>query len=194
MSCEPFEAFLLDESLDKPAGHDAHVAGCASCRALKSGHLAALRLEGLAPRRAKRVPLAVVSRRASIAAAVTLVVGGLAGLAWLESSPSAPPRAPVVAHDGPRDVRPAPVAVLEGPVPVAPLAPAVRVDEPADETWATLSGLRTALASDLSRDLRDDEVLARSFGALPKWVAPTKTYPLRGLGAAAPRLIYTSED
>jgi hypothetical protein len=47
---------------------------------------------------------------------------------------------------------------------------------------------------DLSRDLRDDEVLARSFGALPQWVAPPKTYPLRSLGAAAPRLMFTSED
>lgn len=187
MSCEPFEAFLLDESTPKPAGHDAHVAGCASCRALKSGHLAALRLEGLAPRRATRVPLATVSRRASIAAAVVLVVGGLAGLAWLDH-PAAP--APVAVEVAP-DVAPAPAVAVEGPVPVVAVAPE---PEPADETWATLSGLHTALARDLSRDLRDDDVLARSFGALPKWVAPTKTYPLRGLGAAAPRIIYTSED
>lgn len=185
MSCEPFEAFLLDESTPKPAGHDAHVAGCASCRALKSGHLAALRLEGLAPRRAARVPIAVVSRRASIAAAVVLVVGGLAGLAWLES-PGAP--APVTV-EAPRVVAPAPA--VEGPVAVVASASAAA---PVDETWATLSGLRTALARDLSRDLRDDDVLARSFGALPTWVAPTKTHPLRGLGAAAPRLSYTSED
>lgn len=189
MSCEPFEAFLLDESTPKPAGHDAHVAGCASCRALKSGHLAALRLEGLAPRRAARVPFAVVSRRASIAAAVVLVVGGLAGLAWLES-PGTPAPAPV-AVEAPRDVAPAPAVALEGPVAVLGPAPEAA---PVDETWATLSGLRTALARDLSRDLRDDDVLARSFGALPKWLAPTRTSPLRGLGAAAPRLIYTSED
>lgn len=191
MSCQPFETFLLDETAPKPDGHDAHVAGCASCRALKAGHLAALRFDGLAPRRAARVPLAAVQRRAGIAAAVVLVVGGLAGLLALESSP-APVTAVAPAPRVPAPVVAPPAVVVEGPQQVLPASPPDA--EPVDEAWGTLSGLPTALAVDLTRDLRDDEVLSRSFGALPGWVAPAKSHPLRGLGAAAPRLSYTSED
>lgn len=186
MSCDAFQAFILDEALGKPAGFDAHVAACPACQSLKQGHRAAQRLSGLSPARASRRPLSAVQRRASLVGAVLLVVGGASGLWALDGPAPAPgeahPAVPV-AH--------APAAFpLEGPVPV------VASDEAAsaDAEWAGLLALRDGLARDLSRDLRDDEVLSRSFGALPAWVAPTKTYPMRGLGAAAPHLTYTSED
>jgi hypothetical protein len=187
MSCQDFEAFVLDETLPKPAGHDAHVAGCESCRALKAGHRAALRLHGVAPRRTARLPTERVVRRASIAAALTLVLGGSAGLVALEAWRPAPPAEvalPEVAVD--------PRAAVEEPALLAPALP----DEapPVDDAWAGLAELHAAVATATTTDPRDDEVLSRAFGPLPEWVAPTKTYPLRALGAAVPHLVYTSED
>jgi hypothetical protein len=177
---------VLDETLPKPAGHDAHVAGCESCRALKAGHRAALRLHGVAPRRTARLPTERVVRRASIAAALTLVVGGSAGLVALEAWWPAPPTdvvAPEVAVD--------PRAAVEEP---ALLAPAHAAEAPVDDAWAGLAELHAAVATATTTDPRDDEVLSRAFGPLPEWVAPSKTYPLRALGAAVPHLVYTSED
>lgn len=183
MSCDAFQAFILDEALGKPDGFDAHVAGCPSCLSLKQGHRAALRLSGRWPTRASQRPLSAVQRRASIVAAGLLVVGGGAGL-WALEGGAAP-------ADAPHAAVPAVFAAPEeGPVPVV----AVGASTADEARWKALVDLRTALAKDLSRDLRDDEVLSRSFGALPAWVAPTKTYPLRTLGAAAPHLVYTSED
>ncbi|MCC6336496.1 MAG: hypothetical protein IT380_21225 [Myxococcales bacterium] len=187
MSCDLHQAFLLDETLPKPDGHDAHVPACERCRALKAGHLAALALKARRPRLAARVPLEAAQRRLSILVAGLLVVGGTAGLAWLRLAPGA------VEAEAPEalavDVRPA-VDAEAPPLEVVARAP----ERGAAEEWAGLVDLRDALAKDLSRDLRDDEVLTRSFGALPAWVAPTKTFPLRRLGAAASHLSYTSED
>ncbi|MEW5740250.1 MAG: hypothetical protein AB1938_15060 [Myxococcota bacterium] len=187
MSCGAFEAFLLDETLPKPDGHDAHVAGCASCRALKAAHLSALSVANHVPRRATRVPVKEARRRLSIIAALMLVVGGTSGLVWLRLSPDAAP-----AEDS-RAWAMAPS--VEAPsVEVSPVLVAGALEPDDAAAWAGLVDLRDALARDLSSDWRDDEVLSRSFGALPEWVAPTKTYPLRRLGAAASHLIYTSED
>ncbi|MEW6435348.1 MAG: hypothetical protein AB1730_27960, partial [Myxococcota bacterium] len=113
--------------------------------------------------------------------------GGFAGLLVLEGS-SVPDADVAPALRVPALVVAPPVVASEGPQQVLPAA------GPVDEAWATLRSLPSALAADLTRDLRDDEVLSRSFGALPGWVAPVKSHPLRGLGAAAPRLSYTSED
>jgi len=183
MSCADFEAFILDEALPKPAGHDAHVAACASCRALKAGHRAALALEGVTLRRATKVPLARAQRRLSVMAAVCLVVGGTAGLVALEGRGG---ETPVEALG--RDA----VAVTPSVDVEVPALASVRGEE--DDGWAGLAELQGAVASQSQWTSRDDEVLSRSFGALPAWVAPTKTYPLRRLGAAASHLVYTSED
>jgi hypothetical protein len=187
MSCDPFEAFVLDETLPKPEGHDAHVAGCASCRALKAGHRGALRLQGTALRRPTRLPMERVVHHTSIAAALVLVVGGSAGLFALERSSPAPVPVATLPEESP-----SPLEAVEAPALVRAV-PAVEA-APVDDEWAGFAELHAAVAEATTTDWRDDEVLSRSFGALPQWVAPSKTYPLRALGVAVPHLVYTSED
>src|SRR5688572_22865105 len=83
-NCELTEQALIDESLPRPEGFDAHVASCESCRALASAHREALRLRGATLTVPRRRPLAAVRRRASIVGAMVLAVGGGLGLVALE--------------------------------------------------------------------------------------------------------------
>ena len=65
-TCEQMEQAVLDETLARPDGFEAHVASCDACRALGAAHREALRLRGVALGRSRRRPLAEVQRRAGI--------------------------------------------------------------------------------------------------------------------------------
>jgi hypothetical protein len=75
MSCHAYEDAILDESLPPPADLDAHVAGCASCRALLEGHRSALALKGVTlPPRARASRPAVLVRLATVVSVLVVAV------------------------------------------------------------------------------------------------------------------------
>lgn len=188
MTCEHFEAFIIDETLRKPDGFDEHVAGCAGCRTLKAGHLRALALDGRSPRLAMRLPMARLTRRAGIVFGLALAVTGSAGLYALDRDEvSAPVRPNELARADERVPLP-----LEGSLPV--VQPSSPTPEEADASWNALIALRDSVALDSSRNPRVDDAAYRAFGSLPQWVAPTTTRPIRSLGRAASPIVYTSED
>lgn len=184
MSCETFEAFIIDEALAKPSGFDAHLASCSSCRALKASHLDALQLGRGTPRLGRRLPLERVQRRAGIVFGLTLALLGGGGLYALRAS-SAPARA----GDAPVIVT-SPAPSLEGETPVASVA----AEAEGEREWAALIALNESVALESSRNPRVDDAAYRVFGQLPLWVAPTTTRPIRSLGRAASPIVYTSED
>jgi hypothetical protein len=170
------EQALLDETLARPDGFEAHVASCDACRALGAAHREALRLRGVALGRSRRRPLAEVQRRAGIVAGLVLALGG--GLGWYQ-----------LEFGG----RPAPAVVENGPVRLELALPVLAPEEHEGELFA-LAQLQATVTADLTRDPRDDEAATRAFGALPRWTAPRRTHPLRSLGRAASPVVFTSED
>lgn len=174
-TCEQMEQAVLDETLARPDGFEAHVASCDACRALGAAHREALRLRGVALGRSRRRPLAEVQRRAGIVAGLVLALGG--GLGWYQ-----------LEFGGP-----APAVVENGPVRLELAMPVLAPEEHEGELLA-LAQLQATVTADLSRDPRDDEAATRAFGALPRWTAPRRTHPLRSLGRAASPVVFTSED
>lgn len=178
MNCELAEAALLDEALPRPDGLEAHLASCPHCQAVGRAHRSALRLRGQSLSRTHRRPLAEVRRRAGVVFGLLLAVGG--GVGWYELERAEVP------------------AVAVAPTPVAPLEqPAMQVvaeeAAPHPELLA-LAALAAQVATDTAREPRDDALLKKVFGALPRWTAPRRTHPLRSLGGAASPVVYTSED
>lgn len=172
-SCVQMEEAVLDESLPRPEGFEAHLAGCAACRALSVAHRGALRLKGTALARTRRRPLGEVQRRAGIVAGLVLALGG--GVGWYQvqfgSHAAEPPSSP-------EDVEMARTVIVESP----------------EQELLALAQLQATVSAQLTRDPRQDEAAVRAFGSLPRWTAPTKTRPLRSLGRAASPVVFTSED
>ena len=173
-SCVQMERAVLDESGPRPEGFEAHLAGCANCRALRVAHRGALRLKGTALTRTRRRPMGEVQRRAGIVVGLVLALGG--GVGWYQvqfGARAAPKQAPA-----PEDVE---------------LAKTVFVESPERELLA-LAELQATVSSQLNRDPREDEAALRAFGSLSRWTAPTRTQPMRSLGRAASPVVFTSED
>lgn len=176
MNCELTEQALIDESLPRPEGFEAHVASCERCGALAAAHREALRLRGATLSVSRRRPLAQVRRRAGIVGGLLLALSGGVGLVALElSDEPAPARELVV------DVRPE-----QEPMLVAP-------SQPEGELFA-LAALQAFVSADVARDPREDATAERVFGQLPRWTAPRRTQPMRSLGRAASPVVFTSED
>jgi hypothetical protein len=178
-SCVQMEQAVLDETLPRPEGLEAHLEGCASCRALGAAHRGALRLKGTALARSRRRPLGEVRRRAGIVAGLVLALGG--GVGWYQvqfGALASEKQAPAPPPSAPEDVE---------------VAKAVFVEDPQAELLA-LAQLQATVSAQLTRDPRQDEAAVRAFGSLPRWTAPKKTRPMRSLGRAASPVVFTSED
>jgi hypothetical protein len=175
MNCELTEQALIDESLPRPEGFEAHVASCPTCGALASAHREALRLRGATLSRASRRPIAEVRRRAGIVGGLMLALGGGVGLIALEFSDE-----PSSANE---------VVLVRPEVSPMLVAPA----QPEGDLFA-LAALQASVASDIARDPREDATAEKIFGQLPRWTAPRRTQPMRSLGRAASPVVFTSED
>jgi hypothetical protein len=176
MNCELTEQALIDESLPRPEGFEAHVASCESCRALAGAHREALRLRGATLSRSHRRPIAEVRRRAGIVGGLMLALGGGFGLVALELSDE-----PQVRRHELVQVRPE-----QQPMLVAPSGP--------EGDLFALAALQAFVSADVARDPREDATAERVFGQLPRWTAPRRTQPMRSLGRAASPVVFTSED
>jgi hypothetical protein len=180
MNCELTEQALIDESLPRPEGFEAHVASCPTCGALATAHRQALQLRGATLSRAHRRPLAEVRRRAGIVGGLMLAIGGGLGLVALEFSDE-----PAPAREVPgviADVRPEQERMMVAP------------EQPEGGELFALAALQAFVAADTARDPRDDATAERVFGQLPRWTAPRRTQPIRSLGRAASPVVFTSED
>lgn len=173
------EQALLDETLPRPEGFEAHLDSCAECRALAAAHRDALRLRGAALAPGRRRPLGEVQRRAGMVGGLVLALVG--GLGWLQLefgvAPPAPARAPELVQAAP-----------------SPEWPVQQVEEQQGNELFALALLQASVSADLRRDPREDDALVRAFGALPSWTAPTRTHPVRSLGRVASPVVFTSED
>jgi hypothetical protein len=176
LNCELTEQALIDESLPRPEGFEAHVASCPTCGALASAHREALRLRGATLSRAHRRPIAEVRRRAGIVGGLMLALGGGLGLIALEFTDEPRPANEMVI-----DVRPE-----VSPQVIAP-------QQPEGDLFA-LAALQAYVAADTQRDPREDATAQKVFGQLPRWTAPRRTQPMRSLGRAASPVVFTSED
>jgi hypothetical protein len=130
-------------------------------------------LKGAALPVPRRRPVAEAQRRAGVVFGLVLVLGGGAGWAWLELNPPVAPQPVVVTV--PRE------------------APAQVVSDDAVE-WEALAQLQRSVRLAVASEFREEEVTRRVFGALPGWVAPKKSSPMRSLGRAASPVVYTQED
>lgn len=178
-TCETVQAALLDESLARDGDAvTAHLASCAACRDVASGHRAALALSRATPVRAVRRSVAKTQRRLAVLGSLTLVVAGASGWAWLELNP--------------RQVAPAPAVelVMENP----PVRVVAEDDEAERRAWEGLASLTRLERDAVSGQYREETVTLRVFGALPRWVAPHKSSPVRALGRAASPVVFTQED
>lgn len=92
MSCQPFQAAILDEQLPRPQGLDQHLSSCPWCQELSSAHLAALTLRGLIPGTHPRARPSAVLSRLGVAAALLLLLAGVA--TWWTSRQRAVPAVP----------------------------------------------------------------------------------------------------
>jgi hypothetical protein len=178
MNCELTEQALIDESLPRPEGFEAHLASCPTCGALAKAHREALKLRGATLARTHRRPIAEVRRRAGIVGGLVLALGGGFGLLALELSDEP---APAVTRHVIADVRPE-----QEPMLVTPSQP--------DGALFALAELQAWASADVARDPREDETAERVFGQLPRWTAPRRTQPMRSLGRAASPVVFTSED
>ena len=174
-ACETMGPAVLDETLPRPEGFEAHLASCEDCRGLSASHRGALRLRGATLQRTHRRPLAEVQRRAGIVAGLVLALGGGGG--WLQL-----------------EFGQAPANGVEAPVALELSPPTLANELPETGNLYALAQLQAFVAADLARNPREDEAMIRAFGALPAWTEPTRTQPLRSLGAAAPPAVFTSED
>jgi hypothetical protein len=125
---------------------------------------------------------------------VLLAVGGASGLLWLEVVPrlSATPvdSGPEIVElrgPEPRLVRAAPVTEQQQVVNDG-LPPEVELE------WLALVQLQRSADQVVLAEYRQEEVTRRVFGALPAWVAPRKSSPMRSLGRAASPVVFTQED
>jgi hypothetical protein len=73
MSCQAYEDAVLDERALRPPDFDAHMAGCAGCRALASAHHSALALKGVTPRAVRAPSRQTVMLRLGAVTSVLLV-------------------------------------------------------------------------------------------------------------------------
>lgn len=182
-TCDSVQAALLDESVARDGDAlTAHLATCPACSAVAASHRSALALKGATLPMPPRRSMAEAQRRAGVLFALVLVFGGGAGWAWLELAPvKAPPAPAMVAVPSPEaDVAPP----LEGTQAVA---------EDAVE-WEGLMQLQLTARLAVASEFREEDVTRRVFGALPGWVAPKKSSPMRSLGRAASPVVYTQED
>lgn len=180
--CDTTRAALVDEAVPRTDAMNTHLASCPDCQAFARAHRAALQLQGTALTRARRRPLAEVQRRAGIVAGLLLAVFGGVGLWALEVT------------------RPQPARVVEAPLPAldpredAPQEIADALPDAPPAELLALAELDATVRSNLSRDPREDAAAVKAFGALPEWLAPRRTQPVRSLGRAASPIVYTSED
>jgi hypothetical protein len=173
-TCDSMQAALLDESVARDGDAlAAHLASCVACSTVAAAHRSALSLKGAALPVPRRRPVAEAQRRAGVVFGLVLVLGGGAGWAWLELNPPVAPQPVVVTV--PRE------------------APAQVVSDDAVE-WEALAQLQRSVRLAVASEFREEEVTRRVFGALPGWVAPKKSSPMRSLGRAASPVVYTQED
>lgn len=177
--CDELQAALVDETVLRPTGWESHLETCDACRGVSSAHRSALRLRGVALPTVPNRPRAEVKRRAGIVAGLSLAVVGAVG--WYQLESNAPPAEAVAGST------PMPEQVVQRVVP--------EVDVSADESeFLALSALFHSTAAEVARDPRHDEVADRVFGELPKWTAPHRTRPMRGLAIALSPVVFTQED
>jgi hypothetical protein len=178
-TCDSVQAALLDESVARDGDAVmAHVATCAACSAVAAAHRSALSLKGAALPVPRRRPVAEAQRRAGVVFGLVLVLGGGAGWAWLALNPPASPQ---------------PVALAPQEDVVLPGELSQPVAEDAAQ-WEGLVQLQLTARLAVASEFREEEVTRRVFGALPGWVAPKKSSPMRSLGLAASPVVYTQED
>lgn len=183
-TCEHVQAALLDESVARDDSVDAHVASCAQCSAVASAHRSALRLKGEAPLLTSRRSMAEARKRAGAVFGVLLAVAGGAGWFWLErTSPPKPSRVVEV------PLRPQQLVEVN-----APEQQQIVQDGAADAEWFALMALQHSANRIVVAEYREEEVTRRVFGAVPRWVAPKKSSPMRALGSAASPVVFTQED
>ncbi|MFT3713507.1 MAG: hypothetical protein QM817_38110 [Archangium sp.] len=194
MNCETAQAAILDESIARSEAFEAHVASCAECTALANAHRKALALRASTPALASRRSMGEARRRAGAGFGVLLAVGGGAGLLWLEVLPRLS-STPV--ETGPEIVE------LRGPEPrvVVQVMPPEQqqvvndvLPPEVDLEWLALMQLQRNADRVVLAEYREEEVTRRVFGALPGWVAPRKSSPMRSLGRAASPVVFTQED
>lgn len=184
-TCAHAQAALLDESVVRDEALQLHLSTCAECASLAAAHRAALRLRGEAPVMTARRPVAEARKRAGAVFGVLLAVGGGLGWFWLETQPR-PSRVVAVPLPPPKVVEGPPAPNLEQRQVVQDGAP--------DAEWAALMMLQRSADRMVVAQYREEEVTRRVFGALPQWVAPRKSSPMRSLGRAASPVVFTQED
>lgn len=195
MNCETAQAAMIDESIARDDSFEAHVAGCPECSAFAQAHRAALSLRASMPMLASRRSVGEARRRAGAVFGVLLAVGGGAGLLWLEVLPrlSATPveRGPEIVEL--RGVEPSVVVQVTPPPEQQQVVNDVLPPE-VDLEWLALMQLQRNADRLVLAEYREEEVTRRVFGALPGWVAPRKSSPMRSLGRAASPVVFTQED
>jgi len=173
---------LNDESVPRVEGLEAHVASCEACGRFAKAQRAAVRLAGRTPTRGGRRSMRAIGTRAALLVVVlgASVFGATAWtVGWKQGEPQRPEQ-PYRAEQPPQ--------VVEAP------PPATDEEQEAARQWAALQQLQAFADSSVRREWREEDVTLRVFGALPGWVAPNKTSPLRSLGKAASPVVYTQED
>jgi hypothetical protein len=186
MNCESVQAAVLDESVARSESVDAHLATCAACSAVASAHRQALQLRGTAPLMTARRSPGEVRKRAGVAFGLVLALGGGVGLLALERSSEPERRVAVRAEPEERAVLSAPVGEGSGPQVVR--------DGNVDAEWVALVMLQHSAERVVLAEYREEAATRRAFGALPAWVAPRKSSPVRSLGRAASPVVFTQED
>ena len=194
-ACDAYAEALLDERLPRPPGLEAHLSGCAKCRALGAGHAAAKALTGVLPPDARRVPRRAVVTRLALVAAVGVALGAGA----LVARPSRPLE---VARPTRNDARGS-APTREG-VEVAVNAPGEgslsRVAEPSlaalrvtSDGWQELAEL-AAFTARATRTNPSADSLYAGRAPVASYLSMARQDPMAGLGFAVSRLVATSEE
>jgi hypothetical protein len=155
MRCHEAAEALVDESLPRPAGLQAHLERCLECRALAGLHASASRLRLPGPPPSAPIPREAIlgevrrrQRRRRVVAS-TAATAALAALVLLVL-----PR-------------------FEPPAPVAPGAPAAVAEEP-----ASLGLLMGEVYGYTRSNPAVEDAAYRSFGTLAAWVRPPESTAL----------------
>jgi hypothetical protein len=183
-ACEVFAEAVLDESVPRPAGFEAHLAGCEKCRALSQSHAAAWRLQGAQLPQRRRVPVARVASRLAVAAAVVAV--GLV-VAFSQGKPAqvvaikavSPPVAPVEPAALPTE------GTLTAKSSLSPF-------EVVDDGWGALAELDAFTEQAYRHNPSVERYAGNDFAA--SYLSMRRQQPLSGLGTRLPKLVSTSEE
>jgi hypothetical protein len=164
MTCQPYADAVVDPGAAAPPDLAQHLAGCADCRALASGHAVALKLEGLERADAPSVRARALWPRLGLAAAAVMLAAFAVRATWPSGS-DAPPE----------------VAVEVG-LAADPRETTLLVAEPETDGWAELAALNDQVDGYARADA--SALALASLSTVPRWFA------LERLGAPVDALTF----